>query len=180
MLLSIRDATVDDAAALAHCVIDPIVNTFSGRVPDRCLEWLTYAESEANWRRSLGDGWDEGWFLLVAELPDSGVVGCALAGPAPDDPRFDAELKLLGVLPREQGRGTGKALVVETAARLRGQGSHSLGVRVLAANPNTAFYEHLGARYLDSEPYDWNGVALEMLVYWWPDMAPLTGDRPGR
>ena len=174
MRVSIRDATLDDAPALADIVIDSIRTAFRGRVPDRCLEWLTREESAANWRRSLGPGGhEEGRFLYVAETTDGQVVGCALGGPQPDEPGYRGELYLLGVLPAHQHRGIGRRLVAAVAERLARAGIDSLLVRVLMVNPNRPFYERLGGRYLREEPYDWNGVMFAMGVYGWPDTTTL-------
>ncbi len=174
MPFTIRNATADDAEALAACVIEPIEATFRGRVPDQCLESLTYEESETNWRRFFAEQDEDGRFLLVAESESRQVVGCALGGPQPEDDRFDGELYLLGVLPAFQGRGIGQQLVSAVATRLRDLGLHACGVRVLRANPNTAFYEHIGAQLIGEEPYDWNGVVLPEDVYVWMDLSVQT------
>jgi ribosomal protein S18 acetylase RimI-like enzyme len=171
--VTIRDAVPADAPALAATVIDPIVTTFRGRVPDQCLTWLTHEESAANWRRWFRrDGDDQ--FLLVAEHPTAGVVGCALGGPQADDPRYDGELFLLGVLPAYQRQGIGRALVRAVAARLQQQGATSLRVGVLSINPHRRFYERLGARFLHEQPYDWNGVVLQESFFGWADISILT------
>lgn len=48
MIYQIRDATPEDAPSLADTVIEPIISTFRGRVPDQCLSWITKEESIAN------------------------------------------------------------------------------------------------------------------------------------
>src|SRR5215211_7411547 len=122
MTYHIRDAISDDALALADTVIEPIITTFRGRVPDRCLSWLTKAESIANWQRWFRSDRSDGQFLLVAELLEGLVVGCALGGPQPDDLQFHGELYLLGVLSTYQRHGIGRHLVGAVAARLLQQG----------------------------------------------------------
>lgn len=103
MTYHIRDAISDDAPALADTVIEPIITTFRGRVPDQCLNWLTKDESIANWQRWFQADSNDGQFLLVAELLEGLVVGCVLGGSQPDDPQFHGELYLLGVLSTYQG-----------------------------------------------------------------------------
>jgi ribosomal protein S18 acetylase RimI-like enzyme len=103
-----------------------------------------------------------------------------LGGPQPVEPGGSGELYLLGVLPAHQRRGIGRRLVAVVADRLARAGMRALVVRVLTANPNRAFYERLGARYEREEPYDWNGVALAMAVYRWPDAAGLMSQRAER
>lgn len=172
----IRDARQDDAPALAACVIEPITAVFRGRVPQQCLNWLTVEESTANWRkwfRRRQEGRDDR-FLLVAETTDGRVAGCALGGPQTEEPPFAGELYMLGVLPAYQGQGIGKALTGAVARRLAAAGIDSMCVRVLRANPNAAFYEHLGAQFVREENYNWNGVTLPQAVYGWRDTAGLT------
>lgn len=176
MTYHIRDAREEDAQALAACVVEPITAAFRGRVPDQCLEWLTPEESAANWRswfRRRQEGEDDGSFLLAAQTADGRVAGCALGGPQLNEPPFAGELFMMGVLPPHQGQGIGKGLVAAVARRLATAGIHSMCVRVLRANPNTAFYEHLGARTIREEPYDWNGVTLPQVVYGWRDTSRL-------
>jgi L-amino acid N-acyltransferase YncA len=92
MTYHIRDATYDDAPALADSVIEPIVTTFRGLVPEQCLTWLTKDESCTNWQTWFRRERDDGQFLLVAELSSHLVVGCALAGPQLADAKFHGEL----------------------------------------------------------------------------------------
>lgn len=173
MTYRIRDAIPDDAPALADTVIEPIITTFRGRVPDQCLRWLTKEESIANWLRWFQSDGSDGEFLLVAELTGGSVIGCALGGPQPEDPQFHGELYLLGVLSAYQRRGIGRHLVKAVAARLWQQGIQSMQVGVLTINPNRYFYERLGGQYLRERPYDWNGVLFSEAVYGWTDLTLL-------
>ena len=169
----IRDATYDDAPVLADTVIEPIITTFRGRVPDQCLRWLTKEESIANWQRWFQDDGNDGEFLLMAELMDGPVVGCALGGPQPDDSQFHGELYLLGVLSDYQRHGIGRQLVRAVASRLLQQGIQSMRVCVLRINPNRSFYERLGGQYIGERPYDWNGVLFSEAIYGWTDISRL-------
>lgn len=173
MTYHIRDAIYDDAPALADTVIEPIVTTFRGRVPDQCLSWLTREESIANWQRWFQSDHSDGQFLLVAELLEGPVVGCALGGPQPDDPQFQGELYLLGVLSTHQRHGIGRHLVSTVATRLLQQGIPSMRVSVLMINPNRYFYERLGGQYVREQPYDWNGVLFSEAVYGWTNITRL-------
>jgi GNAT superfamily N-acetyltransferase len=174
MVITIREATLADAPAMADIVIDSNEGAFRGRVPDQCLASLTREESAANWRRTLGPGGlTEGRCLYVAETTAGQVVGCALGGPNGTEPHFRGEVYLLNVLPAHQSQGIGRQLMAAIAGHLAHKGITSLLVRTLMVNPYRPFYERLGGQYLRQEPYDWNGIALVTAVYGWADTATL-------
>ena len=50
------------------------------------------------------------------------------------------------------------------------QGRSNLLVRVLADNLNISFYEHLGARVVGHQAYDWEGYATSEVVLVWDDL----------
>lgn len=168
----LRDMVVGDAEALARILIAATDSAFRGLVPPQCLTF-TEAESAANWRRTLTAGLPPGDFMLVAELPPDVPVAYAWGGPCADDPAHDGELRQLNVWPAAQRRGIGRLLVGRVADRLAAQGIASMRVEVLRINPNRAFYERLGARYVSERAYDWDGVVLAMCRYGWTDLAPL-------
>jgi GNAT superfamily N-acetyltransferase len=166
MRYQIRSATINDALALADIVLESTITTFRGLVPDHCLEWLTREESAANWAKWFGTE-NPHQFLLVAETETGQVVGCALGGEQRQEPDFQGQLYLMGVLPEYQRQGIGKVLVLNLLDHLIDIGIYTVGVRVMSVNPNRRFYEGLGAEYLREVPYEWNGVVLPQSVYRW-------------
>jgi len=182
--IQIRPARIEDSPALARIVIDATQDAFRGRVPDRCLDWLTPEESAANWARNFepGQSLDQGAYLLVAEMEAGQVVGLAMAGRSrvtghgSDQyfaTRYRSELYTLQVDPHWQRRGIGCRLVSHVAGVLSGEGETHLLVGVLAENPNRLFYERLDAVRLGSQPYDWEGYATEEFFYGWDDLRSL-------
>ena len=174
MPYTIREATDDDAPALADIIIQSNLTAFRGLVPDQCFTWLTWEESKANWQRFLQTqrtAHEE--FLHVATRAAGLVVGLGLGGPQADEPLFGSELYSLNVRPAFQGQGVGRQLVRSVATRLSERGIRAMGVRVLMVNPHRHFYEHLNAQYVREEPYDWGGVILSSDVYCWPDTTLL-------
>ena len=79
--MSIRIASVEDAPALARVLVDTIRSAHRGQVPDEALLKQplaeAYAESEANWRRSLqeiADGDNPQAQIFVALVMESANV----------------------------------------------------------------------------------------------------------
>ena len=180
MPYTIREATYDDASALADIIIQSNLTAFRGLVPDQCFTWLTWDESKANWQRFLQtQRTADEEFLHVTTSPAGLVVGLGLGGPQADEPLFAGELYSLNVLPAFQGQGVGRQLVNSVATRLNERGIGTMGVRVLMVNPHRHFYEHLKAQYVREEPYDWGGVILPSGVYCWPDTALLLNSTQG-
>lgn len=180
--VSIRPARYADRFALARVIIDATRSAFRGRVPDRCLDWLTVEESAANWGRNFENGvLGRDKYLLVAEVGRSDVIGFALAvrraaTTIKDLELFQdypAELLSLQVDPAWQRHGVGHQLVAEIAARLAQEGESKLLVGVLADNPNRAFYETLGARLAGSRPFVWEGYQTEELIYVWDNIDTI-------
>lgn len=73
--MSVRMATVNDAAAIARVHVDSWRTTYAGIVPDDFLAGLSYASREQRWRELLS-GVSVAW---VAEA-DGAVVGFAAGG----------------------------------------------------------------------------------------------------
>ena len=177
----IRQARIEDRSAMGRILVAATQNAVRGLVPDQCLEWLTPEESAANWAKYLKSeerlaGED---FLIVAETKPHGVIGLALLSK-----RFDSddindlrvfawELRTLHVDPVWQRLGIGRRLVARVADQVWKEGARRLLVRALVENPNRAFYEHLGARRLCLQPYDWDGYQTKEILYGWDDINRL-------
>lgn len=184
--VAIRPATYEDRFALARILIDATESAFRGRVPDRCLGWLTVEESAGNWGLNFENGvLRAGEHLYVAKVAGTDVIGLAMAGgrspeaveaveAAQDYPH---ELRVLQVDPAWQRRGVGRRLVATIAEALALEGGSKLLVGILAENPNRGFYERLGARLIGTRPYNWEGYLTEELLFAWDDLSALL---PGR
>ena len=183
--LRIRDACLEDAIGLGETITSATASAFTGRVPSWCFDTFTVEESAANWERFLRSpayaAAEE--LLLVAEEDAAGVVGLVLAGKStrglfPDSTitdRYPFEITSLQIRPHWQKKGLGRALVGRAADFIAAKGSQTMAVRVLAPNPNRAFYEKLGARQITVQDYDWEGYMTEEVLYGWEDVSRLRG-----
>jgi len=177
--IEIRHARIDDCPALGRIIVNATQDAFRGRVPDQCLNWLTPEESAANWAKNFKteQSLDVGDYLFVAETTSSRVVGLAMLSKiTPEDgyklsilKEYAYELRSIQVDPEWQRQGIGQLLVSRVADELRQKKETHLLVRVLVDNPNSGFYEHLGAVRLGSRPYEWEGYPTEDVLYGWED-----------
>lgn len=180
--IKVRPAHISDCPDLGRVGVRANMSTFKGLVPDKCLDW-TPEQSAHNWQRSFNENGDlkEDQFLLVAESEKDGLVGFALleetrptgSATPPIDPTYSHELIVLMVAPDVQGQGIGRLLVSHVASEAQRRGADHLLVRVLEINPNTAFYEHLGAVLLATHPHDWDGFMTTGRIYGWDNLPDL-------
>lgn len=179
--IEIRHARIDDCPALGRILVSATHETFRGRVPDQCLNWLTPEESAANWAKNFTSGQSlaPGDYLFVAEVKE--VIGYAMVSeitPGSYDEllrasRYSHELLSIQVSPVWQRRGVGRCLLSRIADELGREKATPLLVGVLIENPNIAFYERLGARRIGKRPYEWEGYETEEILLGWEDISTL-------
>ncbi len=141
-MIVIRRARHGDTAAIARIHIDMWRVAYAQLLPPEFLRQLSYSRSRLQWETQLDR---HAGVLLVAESNEDGVVGFA-GGGAERTRRLevDGELMALYVLAGHQGTGIGSALLRRVAGELDANGRKGMVVWVLADNPATSFYEHLG------------------------------------
>jgi len=173
----VRDATAEDAEAIARVHAESWRATYTGLLPEEVIARFTYEETLPRWRqrvpaRSLQS-------VLVWGDP---VAGFAYSGRERDgDPDHRGEVYALYLLPSEQGRGGGRVLLEAAAERLAAAGMTTLLIWVLRDNLRArGFYEHLGGVYLREKLLDWpaTGEILEV-AYGWADTGALRSAAPG-
>jgi GNAT superfamily N-acetyltransferase len=130
-MVTVRRATVDDAAALGSVHVRAWQAAYRGQMPDDYLDGLRAEERAAMWRQSF-DRRRTDRVLLVAEI-EGGVVGFALAGST-DDPPGLGELYALNVDPDSWGAGAGQALLAAVREALVGLGHDEAVLWVLPGN----------------------------------------------
>lgn len=176
----VRPAQIKDCPALGRILVSANKETFRGLVPDESLAF-TAEESAENWKRNFREDGSlkDGEYIIVAETEADGVAGFAMmtetrpnkAATPTVDKHYTHELAILMVAPEWQKQGVGRLLVSHVAAEAQNQGATHLLVRVLEINPNTAFYERLGAVQLATQPYNWDGFETPSLIYGWDDLT---------
>ena len=170
----VRMAEPDDARGLARVYVETWRTTYAGMVPDKVLLEMSESTQAARWARSIAQG-DE--LVMLAEDAGKGIVGLSSGGRARGPHGCKAEIFTLYVLPDEQGRGVGRALLAGMFAEFVDQSLESAIIWVLAANPARFFYETTGGkRSAEREERLW-GSDLPEIAYIWRDLADaLEGD----
>ena len=168
-MLLIREATQQDAAALAHVHIESWRAAYAGIVPQAALDALNEPARARDWVEWLN--FPNPVFVAIL---DSVLIGFAAGGPIREPlPPHDAELYVLYLLPSAQRRGIGTALFRTVARSLHARGFQSLIAWVLAANASTAFYTAAGASVVASKDVDIAGRLLPTEAYAWRTFATL-------
>jgi GNAT superfamily N-acetyltransferase len=171
----IREARLEDAAAIARVHVDSWRSTYKGIVPDAHLAALSYERREQVWRDLLSNS-NRASFVYVAEDEAGNVVGFACGGPEREgNPDYKGELYAIYLFARSQRRGLGRQLTQAVARRLLKAGISSMLVWVLADNPGRAFYEALGGQYLFEKKITIGEKELVEVAYGWRDIGALEG-----
>ena len=170
MKASIRRASVDDAAAIAHVHVDSWRTTYAGIVPDAYLASLDVTLRARFWREWLGSE----ALVQVAEMQGQ-IVGFAHGGRTRElVEACDAELYAIYLLKDAQNRGIGAALLQSMATALLERNFKSMAVWVLEQNRSRGFYQKTGARLATSRVIDVGGAKLMEVAYAWADLKALT------
>lgn len=177
--ISLRRATVDDAAAIAEVRIASWRATYRGVIPDSYLDQMQLEESTLNWRVILDSAQSSAAHhkvcVFVAES-DGQVIGFA-SGMLLPEAKYDlnAELTAIYLRPEWQRAGIGRRMLQKVARTLQQQGASSLLVWVLSANHAARhFYEELGADKLVEQDFNWDDMELREAGYGWRDISALT------
>jgi ribosomal protein S18 acetylase RimI-like enzyme len=166
----IREATPDDARAIATVHVLSWQTTYRGLLSDRYLDSLDIDDHESRWQRLLASG--SGDTFVAQEGPE--IVGFGSCGRERDqDPIYLGELYAIYLLQDNQRRGLGRRLVSAVAERLIELEYRSMLVWVLAANPARGFYEALGGAFVRSRQMEIGGESNEEIGYGWLDAAVL-------
>lgn len=137
----VRDATPDDARAIAAVHVHSWQDGYRDLMPAELLDGLSVDHRERAWRELL-DGGDAR--MLVAEVDDSVAGFAAFVHRSRDDDAADgtAEIAALYVDPTCWRRGVATALLREALVRLSLSGAEEVTVWVLDGNAaGIAFYE---------------------------------------
>ncbi|MDQ0112338.1 GNAT family N-acetyltransferase [Paenibacillus harenae] len=145
----IREATIDDAAAIAQVHVDSWRTAYNGIISADYLAKLDVGARAANWTRFFEQP-DRNSIVYAAVNDDGSLVGF-VSGGATRNPEYayEAELYAIYLLSGYQGQGIGSRLVSEMANYFRRNGYRSFLLWVLEQNSAVGFYKRLGGQVFD-------------------------------
>ena len=177
MSTTIRQATCEDAAAIARVHVASWLTTYRGLMPDAVLDGLSVERRQRQWEQWLC-GVETAPCIFVAEDEHGEVIGFASGGPpqvSDEVPGYDSELYTVYLLQTAQRQGAGRRLVAAVAEHLLAAGNHAMLLWVLGTNePSRRFYERIGGRELMTKPANFGGAMLDEVAYGY-DLPALVG-----
>ena len=176
MTIRIRQATPDDASAIARVHVDSWRSSYADVVPQEILSGLSYDDRKALWNGILNSSRADR-HCYVADAPNTGVVGFAHGGAASkNSPTFDGEIYAIYLLEQYQRMGLGRRLFISVAERLLDDGMSSFLLWVFEENHSARrFYESLGGEVVRSQEINIGGADLVEVAYGWNDIERLVG-----
>jgi GNAT superfamily N-acetyltransferase len=166
--IHIREATADDAPAVAKVHVSSWNDSFAGIVPDAFLKKLTIENRTKAFGQRFGD---VNYKMYVAELDDGRIVGFADAGePRYNVGGYDGELYAIYLFHEFQGKGIGALLFERIKQLLTEQGKNSMYLLALEVSPYRPFYEKMGGRVVGKRQIQLEGIDFDVVVYGWESL----------
>jgi ribosomal protein S18 acetylase RimI-like enzyme len=141
--VTIREAVLADAVAIAEVHVASWRWAYRGHLPDDTLDALDPVALEQRWTSTMSN---PSASVLVA-IDQGAVVGFASVGPADDDDAVSGTAHLFAIylVPEAAGRGIGRALLGRAEELMRTAGFTQASLWVLETNARArAFYERAG------------------------------------
>lgn len=162
--ISLRPATLADAALIASIHSTSWRATYRGLLPDAFLDGEVNGERAAYWEARLSAPGGERRSVLIAELAGE-PIGFVCVERQPES-AWGVLLDNLHALPEHQGIGVGKLLMRAAKDWARAQGETQLYLYVLEGNMAAiGFYERQGWQFVGAEPDQMGGVDITALRY---------------
>ena len=137
--MMIRQASFDDISAINRLANEIWWPTYSGVIPD---EQIAFMLEDLYSQAALKSQMNDGITFLVAERDGLPAGFAAWSCTEPENQVYKVEK--LYVLPSEQGRGTGRQLIMEIAGIVKALGARTLELNVNRGNKAFNFYKKQG------------------------------------
>ena len=172
--IAVREARLEDAAAIAHVHRESWRTTYAGILPLEVIAGEAGRKSERAWRHRLSARIPEATTFLAEAA--GRAIGFASCGPARHRLEgLESEVYALYVLQSWQRQGAGRALLRACAAHFVRHGRFGFYLWVLKANRARLFYERLGGAEIAEKRERLGLHSFAELAYGWHDLSPLIG-----
>jgi ribosomal protein S18 acetylase RimI-like enzyme len=166
--MKIREAKLEDAAAIAKVHVDTWKTTYSDILPKDYIQGFSYQKRENHGKNCLGLSTDKktNYFIYVAENAEREIIGFVEGGlERSSESTEGGEIYTIYLLKAYQRQGIGRSLVRLIATKLSRSSLTSLVVWVLADNPAIQFYQSLGGKKVAQKPIDFGTIELKEIAY---------------
>jgi ribosomal protein S18 acetylase RimI-like enzyme len=173
--MNIREAKLEDAAAIAKVHVNSWQTTYGGLLPNDYIEKRSYEKRHNNWKKRLGVNRkaQTNYFIYVAENSVGEIVGFLDGGLVRENSTCKGEIYALYILSAYQRKGIGKSLIRAIAWKLSQSGLTSIMVWVLAGNPAVQFYQALDGQRIGQKQIKISGIEFTEIAYGWNDTQVL-------
>ena len=173
-MLTLREATEDDAAAIAKLHADSWRSAYRGMLSDEYLDNRVHLERTALWRQRFSEQAQKPFFVILAET-EKELAGFACVFPD-EHPTYGAFLDNLHVVPQRTGQGIGRRLLTAVTERLLADGRRGgLYLWVIEQNGRARqFYSKAGALEVECVELSMpDGSKQKEMRCFWPNPARL-------
>ena len=173
-MLTLREGTGHDAAAIARLHAESWRSAYRGMLSDEYLDHRVHHERAALWQQRFSEQAEKPFFAILAET-EMELAGFACAFPD-EHPTYGAYLDNLHVVPQRTGQGIGRRLLAAVAERLLANGRRGgLYLWVIEQNIRARrFYSRAGGREVGSDTLSMpDGSRVTEMRCYWPDPARL-------
>jgi GNAT superfamily N-acetyltransferase len=171
--ITIREASVDDARAIAEVHVATWQTSYTDILPPDVLAGLSAESRAAMWEEGLSQPRGIN-FLFVAENAAGEVIGFAGGGRNNEGSKsYEGEIRVIYILEAYQRIGIGRRLFQTSIARLVDEGITSLLVWAFKDSPYREFYEKLGGELFGEKVYEIAGENYIAVGYGWKDIRSL-------
>ncbi|HEX8247970.1 MAG TPA: 3-deoxy-manno-octulosonate cytidylyltransferase [Pyrinomonadaceae bacterium] len=168
-----REATVEDARAVARVHVRSWQKSFTGIVPPEFLDSLSVEKRERAFSERFGEA---NYKMFVAETQRDGIIGFADFGKArKSDFGFEAELYAIYLLPEFQGKGVGARLFRLCQQAMIADKINSMYLIALDVSPYKSFYEKMGGEIVARGNHFLLLEEYQTITYGWKNLREIYG-----
>jgi ribosomal protein S18 acetylase RimI-like enzyme len=172
-LIEYRRPRLDEAEAFAELHVQCWREAYVEFIPPELVSTFSSERRLPMWQAVI----PQPERFVLAAYDEAKPVGFVISGSTDEKhiENQDGHLWAIYIASQYHRKGIGRALIAVAAADWRAKGGRSMTLGVLAENASARlFYEKLGARFVKSSTYDWDGFKLADAIYVFEDLSSLT------